>query len=269
MPLTQEDMNASSGDTAGMTWRFFSGLRSEEKNYFRYQMWNFLTQMHTGHKRGNTCNARFPIPLSQFDQQEQGSYEWDKYSFNYYIDMGLFDVYQLHRYGGDDMFGRKTGLTWLKNTLQRRGLNRPVVICQHYDSRVSANPDEAGWSAAQKDGLGEVLLPYNVICLMVGHLHDLNRSFPTWPLPNQRNTISPNVAKAPIEVRPGAAFCGGFALGTVRTNENANPTLEFLFGVTIPSDTNFQWTAGSSLEIKPKPDNELYIRGIEVRLILL
>lgn len=232
--------------------------------------------MHTGHKRGNKCTARFPIPLNQFDQQEQGSYEYDKYSFNYYIDMGLFDVYQLHRYGGDHENDRKSGLTWLKNNLQRRGLNRPIVICQHFMVSYTENlTDGTGYTDAQRDALFEILLPYNVVCFMVGHDHNIptagQTEFPSWPFPNGRNTIQgwSGQAKQPPEVRPGAAFDGAFALATVKDIGSSKYTLEVLYGNTAQPQESIQWTSGlKPIEFKLSQAQELYIRGIEVRSAL-
>jgi hypothetical protein len=190
----------------------------ESPDYFRWQMWNFITQMHTGNRgiaaRGDfpskvtckpqPCSPRFPATLMHADGQ---SFDWTQYSFNYMVDLGPVDVYQLHRYGGDNDFGRESGWDWLQQTLKQRGTIRPVIIIQHYTFQFKdiPMPPKPFWNENQRDTLLKLLAPFNVVALLTGHIHELPRN---WPY--KANDFN--------EFRPGSCACedattlGNFAL---------------------------------------------------------
>jgi hypothetical protein len=146
---------------------------------------------------------------------------------NYFVDLGPVDVYQLHRYGGDADWGRETGLDWLKRNLALRGYKRPVIIVQHflfsdwYEMDTEDSPSGV-WTLAKLNHLYEILLPYNVLAVCVGHKHYPQGNLPNmvpvgWdakerapfsrPWPNERKTLPSSYVKRKLaEIRPGAAL---------------------------------------------------------------
>ncbi len=186
------------------------------------------------------------------------------------VDLRPVDVYQLHRYGGNSEFGRESGLNWLKNKLALKGYRRPVIIVQHFEFSLNSFsiPDsnskdtDTTWSVARRDILLEVLLPYNVIALLVGHLHNPAVAIPNdkIQLPNAQGTLPHSFNKAPIrEFRPGAALNTMMALFRVEAAEGANIVkTNALFGRGNAKDPSvIDWDLGCSFEI-PFP-NPLYV----------
>ncbi|KAH8927824.1 hypothetical protein BT69DRAFT_709505 [Atractiella rhizophila] len=176
--LGNHDLEGAAGE-GPPGWRFSNGAYSTPNNHFRYQMWNFINQMHGSPK------APFKIPALykggwdetgrhlQMDCPLEGSYEWQKYSMNYVVNLGPVDVYQLHVFGGDPRHGRNDGLEWLKRTLAIKGYSRPVIIVQHdLPSETQDQWVDEEATVHETNHLMEVLLPYNVIAFLVGHNHD-------------------------------------------------------------------------------------------------
>ncbi|KAF8849000.1 hypothetical protein BDZ45DRAFT_732564 [Acephala macrosclerotiorum] len=278
----------------GSGWRYFNNRFSGISDFYRYQMWDFIAQMHTGfsdHDRG----PRYGIAPENIDSTKNGSYEWKSHSLNYVVDLGPVDIYQLHRYGGDSVHGRESGLDWLKHKLALKGYKRPVIIVQHFPFSDCYEKDPADsvselWSVAQVKHLMEVLLPYNVLAVCVGHIHSPRGALPQWipaawdywdqqfmlkDWPNERNTLPPSYKKHPVaEIRPGAAFNKYFALfrlegervNTVGAKITKPTTVDILYGTALNSDSdpvNIDWgRTGCSLSVGVPPT--LYVRDIEI-----
>lgn len=241
----------------------------------RYQMWNFINQMHLGYM--GKASPPFPIDASNIDAPVEGSFEWKKHSFNYVVDPGLVDVYQLHRFGGDYYGGRKSGLNWLKHQLAMKGYSRPVIIVQHFrwDAVNDEGTDWASWKSDNRRLLNEVLLPYNVIAMCCGHWHN-QKSLPTgntWIARNDMNppTLQPNrpQPKEIAEIVPGAAHNGYFSLlhgdyiTDITTGNLPKLHLNIMHANIYGNPGNkFLWTKGWNKAFAyPDP---LYIRGVDV-----
>lgn len=182
-----------------------------KKSFFRWQMWDFIAQMHTGvFCNGTSSDAVYPV--MNIDAQDK-SFNWEKHSFNYVVNLGPIDVYQMHRYGGDNENGRADGLIWLRERLAQGGIERPIIIVQHYGfSDTEINAISPNWTMEQRDEFLKLLAPYNVIALLVGHIHNTLGTIPERiPLPDKNKTID--------EFRPGA--CGdGQAFAVVRVTKD-------------------------------------------------
>ncbi|CZR66865.1 uncharacterized protein PAC_16766 [Phialocephala subalpina] len=256
----------------GAGWRFFDNSYSDKKDYARYQMWDFIAQMHTGFTCKNR-GPRFPIPIEHFDTAKEGSYDWKKYSFNYFIDLGPVDVYQLHSYGGDADNGRETGIDWLKRNLALRGYKRPVIIVQHFlfSDWYEIDPEDKVtgiWNLAQRDHLMTVLLPYNVLAVSVGHVHNPPGPLPrgvVWPIFQDVLPVDWAARKKPLnEILPGAAFYKRFGLfrveGALWGQPPAPTTLDILYadGRKQPID----WTKGFTQTFDVPV--ALYVRDIQI-----
>ncbi|KAJ7852436.1 hypothetical protein B0H13DRAFT_2083995 [Mycena leptocephala] len=227
---------------------------SSPDDFWRYQMWNFITQMHTGYPRGDVIPkppaAAYPIAWGDIDSDYgKGTFEWPDYSLNYVIDMGPFDLIQLHRYGNDSEYGRQSGIVWLQQTLEARGPIRRIIIAQHY--LFSETCDTGGicpsWTAAQRNALLVVLAPYNIIAFVVGHNHG------TGPLPNWIPVTFNNVTRQVPELRPGCAFNQNMALIRVTP-----ATMDVVYG-NSQSGGGFNWTAGMSFNLPFA--NELWVKN--------
>ncbi|KAJ6532951.1 hypothetical protein B0H19DRAFT_1081404 [Mycena capillaripes] len=98
---------------------------SSPDDFWRYQMWNFITQMHTG----------------------------------------PFDLIQFHHYGNDSEYSRQSGIVWLQQTLKAREPIRRIIIAQHYLFSETCDTGGIcpSWTAAQRNTLLAVLAPYNII----------------------------------------------------------------------------------------------------------
>lgn len=123
-----------------------------------------------------STQSRYKVPLNSIHTRREkdvtgvrGTYDYETYSLNYFVNLGPVDVYQMHRYGGDDEYKRESGLSWLKRMLARKGYGRPVIIVQHY--LFSPDTITPTWTDEQRDRMLEVLLPYNIVAFFVGHNH--------------------------------------------------------------------------------------------------
>jgi cytolysin (calcineurin-like family phosphatase) len=208
-------------------------------DYWRFQMWNFICQMHTGVWLGDPVNGVLPVyPVDDIDANGHGDFWWQDRSFNYRVDLGPADVYQMHRYGGDGDYGRADGLAWLKDRLDEGGPTRPVIIVQHYPfSDWSAVIPH--WTLDQRDALLQLLEPYNVIALLTGHIHDA-AAF------NQK--VSRNGSTRVFsEFRPGSAGDHGwFAL--IRVSDT---TMDVMFG--DGSSGSVVWCKGGGFPLPAEP----------------
>lgn len=198
---------------------------STPTDYWRDQMWNFICQMHAGvvwHK----VWARPAYPVTSIDADGKGGFNWHEHSFNYKVDLGPVDVYQVHRWGGDDAYGRPDGLDWLKRELDRRGPHRPVIIAQH-DPFILTDPISPSWTEAQRDKFLEFLAPYNVIALLTGHIHSGSDFGQPTTIPSTQGTFR--------EFRPGSSCDDGrFAL--IRVGPTA---LDVIFGCGLTGSVVF------------------------------
>ncbi|KAF1993716.1 hypothetical protein P154DRAFT_527585 [Amniculicola lignicola CBS 123094] len=262
-------------DNPGFGWRGFDDKYSKPGDFYRYQMWNFINQMHRGyHQKVNLRwydrTPRFEIPADAIDCNPNGTFWWGDNSFNYVIDLGPVDVYQLHCYGGDNDHGRKSGLDWLKRKLAAKGYARPVVIVQHFSffTWVNKGSDRAKWDWCenQRDNFLEVLAPYNIIALCNGHIHDTE---PKWPraitVPNARGTFDIDPKKVLYEFRPGSAMHQKFALFRVETPKGGGPgSFNVIFySAAVEGQIPITWTWkgwNKSLSV-PAP---IYVRDIVV-----
>jgi hypothetical protein len=283
-------------DNPGAGWRRFDETYSKPADFYRYQMWNFINQMHRGkpsprcmkwrrrltptgyHQKVNLRwydrAPRFEIPPDAIDCNPNGTFWWGDNSFNYVIDLGTVDVYQLHCYGGDNDHGRKSGLDWLKRKLAAKGYARPVVIVQHYSFSTWVNRGndriKHDWCENQRDNLLEVLAPYNVIALCNGHAHWTE---PSWPLeitvPNARGTFDIDPKKKFLEFRPGSAMNQKFALFRVETPKGGGPgSFNVIFySADVAGQVPIKWTwKGWNMPLSvPAP---IYVREIAVSILL-
>lgn len=158
-------------------------------------MWNFICQKH----RGVFTNCVFqwatqPTSTPTFIDATRATsnevFYWTEHSFNYLVDLGPVDVYQLHVYGGDTEHGRASGMQFLKDNLRSGGPLRPVIVVQHYDFGSFSIP--AWWTETQRDALLNVLEPYNVIAFLMGHEHNRLHQVPSrqsYPAPSTKKSI--------------------------------------------------------------------------------
>ncbi len=209
------DQSGTSTGVPGFLWH--PGWETTTADdYWRDQMWNFVCQMHTGvHWIYVTTD---PVaPVTAIDADGSGDYHWRKHSFNYKVDLGPVDVYQMHRYGGDSEWGRPDGLDWLRDQLARGGAHRPVIVVQHlpfFDYDVLTPT----WTKQQRDDFLNLLAPYNVIALLTGHIHDS-------PALNQAPVV-PSTGGTLREFRPGSAG----DLGTFAVVRVTATSLDVAFG---------------------------------------
>jgi hypothetical protein len=122
-----------STDHPNVPWLGFNlKFEGSHEGYFWYQMWNFICQMHTGLKtKDGEVPPRFLITGTIDDGRGTGNYHWTTQSFNYQLNFPSFSIIQLHRHGGDRMFGRNDRMEWLKEQLSNLGKTFPVIIVQH------------------------------------------------------------------------------------------------------------------------------------------
>ncbi|KAF2680996.1 hypothetical protein K458DRAFT_433881 [Lentithecium fluviatile CBS 122367] len=243
-------------------WRDFEGNgMTDYTDYYRYQMWNFINQMHTGfhrdlHGRPVATDPPFPIPANSIDSDPDGTFYYQDHSFNYVVDLGPVDVYQLHLFGGDVAHERRSGLDWLKRKLAARGYTRPVFIVQHLPMGY---PDGDYWNDSARDQFLEILRPYNVLGVGVGHDHyqakikEIRPSSSTSGVENDQHIY---------QVQPGPAFERKF--GIIRVEES--PTEDeiitnILYGNVDSSTSEVVLTAGWNIRT---PNMELYVKDIEV-----
>ncbi|KAI0055981.1 hypothetical protein BV25DRAFT_1669401 [Artomyces pyxidatus] len=219
----------------------WSGDFSLPSNYWRYQMWNFISQMHTGYHQLllPDSNAIYPIDWQNIDSEiGKGTYAYDDYSLNYVVDLGPVDVFQLHVYGGDSDNDRQDGIGWLQGKLADRGQTRPIIIVQHY--LFSETVENGGitpcWTNAQRDRLLNILSPYNIIGFFVGHNHG------TGLLPNNIPVPTQNPTRNVPEFRPGCAFNQNFALVRVTPS-----TLDVMYGTA--ANKQISWTNGGTFKV--------------------
>lgn len=210
---------------------------SKPSDYWRYQMWNFICQMHGGVETG-PYKVDPVYPVTRIDSNGGGSFEWPEHSFNYKVDMGPFDLYQVHVYGGDGDYGRASGIGWLADRLAEQGPGRPVVIVQHYSfADTGGTPN---WTPEQRDAFLTVLRPYNVVALLTGHNHSQLRPVPYQvPVPGSTRTFD--------EFRPGSCS-DGQAFAVVRISDTSFDIME---GNTLSGGIG--WTAGYSKVVPPGP----------------
>lgn len=175
---------------------------SRPVDYWRYQMWNFICQMHTG-----VVGPSLLMPMSYAEisilngsiDAADGSFEWPQYSYNYHLNFGGFSIFQLHLCGGDEGFGRKSGLQWFKDRLQTVGTAVPIIIVQHYPfDNLTVQPC---WTEGEMNAFLGCLADYNIVALLTGHIHD---QLETIPYPVQVPGTSPSVSFNAF--RPGS--CG-------------------------------------------------------------
>ncbi|KAI0044067.1 hypothetical protein FA95DRAFT_1562619 [Auriscalpium vulgare] len=219
----------------------WAGDFSLPHNYWRYQMWNFITQMHTGYDQLllPASKAVYPIGWQNIDSDAgKGTFEYEDHSLNYVVDLGPVDVFQLHVYGGDSDNDRESGIDWLKGKLAERGQTRPIIIVQHY--LFSETIENGGitpcWTNAQRDALVTILAPYNIIAFLVGHNHGVG------PFPNSIPVPTQNPTRFVPEFRPGCAFNQNFALVRVTPS-----TLDVLYGTA--ASQKISWTYGGTFAV--------------------
>ncbi len=204
---------------------------SSADDYNRYQMWNFVCQMHTG-VWGQTKPV---IPVTTIDGTgDAGSYCWKEHSLNYCVNLGPVDLFQMHVYGGDRENGRADGLSWLKDQLALRDISRPIIIVQHYSFDITSD-EQPNWTKAQRDAFLAVLEPYNVIALLTGHAHAAGAFPDIIPIPHSTKTFD--------QFRPGmCSDYGGFAL--MRVSDISFDTIQ---GSTVKG--KIEWIKGYSKSI--------------------
>ncbi|KAI0056746.1 hypothetical protein BV25DRAFT_1547781 [Artomyces pyxidatus] len=205
-------------------------------------MWNFISQMHTGYDQlllSPTTEAVYPIAWQDIDSDNgKGTYFWEDYSLNYVVNLGPVDVFQLHRYGGDDDNGRQAGIQWLKDRLEERSQTRPIIIVQHYmfSDTIEHGVITPSWHDSQRDALLDILSPYNIIGFFVGHNHG------TGPLPNLIPVPWNNPTRNVPEFRPGCAFDQNFALVRVSLS-----TMDVLYGTA--ANKTISWNGGATFPL--------------------
>jgi hypothetical protein len=185
---------------------------SDEKDFYRYQMWNFISQMHAGGDDGykkdpdpsyewvkdnylsKKRHAKYPVtsidapaPDSDYDWD---CFDWTKYSFNYRVDLPpppdnpIVSVFQLHTFGGDSQDGRDDGTSWLDGQLLQifqDNPRRPIIIIQHFP--LSPAKPGYGWTDAKRDDLLGKLSLFNVLAFLTGHTHSMNDFPKLYPYP--------------------------------------------------------------------------------------
>jgi cytolysin (calcineurin-like family phosphatase) len=234
----------------GVLWWAGGLFYGSVDDYWRWQMWNFICQMHSGVETGwlqAPTNPAFPV--TAIDANGKGSFDWKLNSFNYVVNLGPVDVYQLHVYGGDGEYGRANGIEWLKQTLAQRGTSRPVIIVQHYSldlTRENCETLSPNWSDAERDALLGFLEPYNVIACLTGHDHSPQ------PLPLPIRIWFPDHGKSLDGFRPGASQNGNFAIVRV-----TSATFDIIEG-NVDENGNCTWRAGYSKMLNPSLEIPLY-----------
>ncbi|KAI0258386.1 hypothetical protein BC834DRAFT_1045913 [Gloeopeniophorella convolvens] len=213
------------------------------ENYWRYQMWDFISQIHTGFNQvllGHTTSPVYGLEWHNIHSDTgRGTFDYEDYSLNYVVDMGPVDVFQLHRYGGDSDGDRATGLGWLKGKLEERGPTRPIIIVQHYlfsETVEDPDPITPTWTASQRNAMLDILAPYNIIAFLVGHNHGIG------PMPNWVPVPWHNPTRYVPELRPGAAFFELAALIRVTPS-----TLDVVYG--RASKGKLTWSAGNNFPV--------------------
>jgi cytolysin (calcineurin-like family phosphatase) len=207
-------------------------------DYWRFQMWNFICQMHTGVWLGDIHGVQPVYSVDDIDADGHGNFWWTEKSFNYRVDLGPLDVYQMHCYGGDDEFGRSDGLDWLKDRLDESGPTRPVIIVQHYPFK-DWDCITPHWDLGQRDAFLKLLEPYDVIALLTGHIHN--------PPGFDEQVNRTGSTRMFSEFRPGSAGDHGwFAL--VRVTDT---TMDVMFGDGSSGSVNWLQGRGFALPAEP------------------
>lgn len=192
-----------------IAWRGYNKLKGEGENtdYWRYQMWDFICQLHsTGLKAPDGKITPPDIPITGANTIDDGqslSFDWKSHSFNYHLNFGYFSVFQLHCCGGDKRFGRESGLSWLTTQLNTLGTTHPVIIVQHWPfDQLNNAPSDTVWTQADATAFLEVIKQYNVVALLTGHWHD--------PLSTaSRNVQIGDTGISFDQFRPGMCSCQG------------------------------------------------------------
>jgi cytolysin (calcineurin-like family phosphatase) len=244
--------DVSSAWVPGVWWSGQGWLGARE-DYWRWQMWNFICQMHTGVDKALWWGKTDPkFPVTQIDADGEGGIDWKKYSFNYFINLGPVDVYQLHVCGGDNRYGRASGQDWVRDRITERGLDRPVIIVQHYTTtQTSENDQDPDWSKAQRAAFLKFLEPFNVIALLDGHDHE-----PLSYVPYRVNL--PDSSQFIEEFRPGASQNGYFAVARV-----AKGSFNIITGQ-VDANKNLIWRQGYSKSFFI-PENVILYRCRNIR----
>lgn len=182
--LGNHDLSEEPKDTKGVL---------TTKDDGRNQMWDYIRCYHRGYYDSVNENKRVApiVTVGNIDAEVElrngvytpGSWscgpDWKNRSFNYSVDVGDVHFVQLHRYGGDTQWGRNTdGLAWLAADLQKVGIKKRVVICQHFGFKAeSGNDPDTQWTRAQIEKLLSVIDPYNVVGIFHGHYHNPRRHY--------------------------------------------------------------------------------------------
>ncbi|KAI0055557.1 hypothetical protein BV25DRAFT_1842879 [Artomyces pyxidatus] len=242
------DHDIQTEDTPAIGWNKgrFPGDLTEPQDYWRYQMWNFISQMHSGYDHAPLMPYTRPVYGIEGNNLDtelyKGSYSWQEYSLNYVVNLGPVDVIQLHRYGGDSEGGRQSGFNWLKQRLAERGLTRPIIIMQHYmlsDVVEDGSGVTPNWHRSQRNELLDILSPYNIIGFFVGNNLGVGRLPYEINVPNKDPTFPTRVVP---EFRPGCAWAQNFALVRV-----TSWTMDVVYG--FAQDRKAVFTSGASFKI--------------------
>ncbi|KAK4463634.1 hypothetical protein QBC42DRAFT_64119 [Cladorrhinum samala] len=262
--LGNHDINID-GTADGHQWRGFDHNSSfgTTADYYRYQMWNFLNQMHVGYNRrlgyyNQTVRVppRFPVPPGNIDADPLGTFVYQSYSFNYVVDLGPLDVYQLHLFGGDSLHGRKSGLDWLKQKLasRARGYSRPFFVVQHLPiSMKGSSQDKVPmWDESQRDDLLEVLRPYekDLLGFGVGHMHR-----------HEVNIVTSAAGVTAQEFMIGAANDRMFGVVRVEEVGAGKVATDIVWGLVEQDTGKIIWDKGWT---KITGGEALYVKGVEV-----
>lgn len=229
--LGNHDIQSDYAPAVMWTYGGYWGFRSSSSDFWRYQMWNFIAQMHAGY---DVLGARIPprFGVTRIDATLGFFGDWRSCSYNYWVDVGPADIFQLHRYTGDSEFGRMSNSDWLKRQLSYRGRKRPIIVIQHYALDAETSP---GLNKNQIADILSLFSEYNVIAFLYGHIHN-KATRASYDLKYGSKTFS--------GFRPGAALSGYFGVGNV-------------------SDTHFDFICGdSSDKNNPFSSNLVYSRDI-------
>jgi Calcineurin-like phosphoesterase/Ricin-type beta-trefoil lectin domain len=165
----------------GMKW-------SEPQDFWRFQMWNFIAQSHSGHQFGQLPGYLPPrYPVTAIDAQPDTHGNWKRWSYNYCVDLGPVDLFQLHVCAGDQTDGREGGLLWLRHQLSIRGPHRPIVIVQHFPFWGGDFGSYFDHWRAERDNVLAILQDYNIVAALSGHFHEVSVSPKTIQLPNGKS----------------------------------------------------------------------------------
>ncbi|MCJ1295110.1 hypothetical protein MMC34_006671 [Xylographa carneopallida] len=146
--------------TPAARWLGYSFVpQGNSSDYWRYQMWDFICQMHTGLKPPSPMprtQPEFPITGANSidDGGSSGSFDWTDHSFNYHLNFGYFSVFQLYRFG----WSWNGTSYYYRPALALYGLATPA-------------PDDMIWSQPQADSFLQIIKPYNIVALLTGHWH--------------------------------------------------------------------------------------------------